>query len=340
MALDLALTQVSQLAFGYWHSQVLIAAVELSVFDALADGPLSAEEVAERCAVPADSALRLLDAATALRLLTRGADGGYGNSRTAERLLTTGSPESLVRWVRVMGRWYQPWGRLGQALELGRAVEDRSERLTDDPAYVEDFILGMHEYNSRTAEAVARALPAEDARRLIDVGGGAGSYSIAFCRVWEGLRAEVVDLAPVVELAGKVIGEAGLADRITARTGDYYQDAFGTDADVVLLSNVLHQESPENCLSILGRSAAALRPGGRVLVHGHFLEESRTAPVFTTLHNLSALALWSGGRSYTTDEMAELMTAAGLSDIEVLPTAEQSARLLVGRTAGTPGTAG
>ncbi|MFF1799253.1 methyltransferase dimerization domain-containing protein, partial [Kitasatospora sp. NPDC058263] len=90
MALDLGLTQVSQLAFGYWHSQVLIAAVELAVFDALADGPLGVDEVAERCAVPADSALRLLDAATALRLLTRDPDGGYRNTRTAERLLTTG----------------------------------------------------------------------------------------------------------------------------------------------------------------------------------------------------------------------------------------------------------
>ncbi|WP_217624138.1 methyltransferase [Streptomyces sp. TRM64462] len=334
--LDLQLGQISQLAFGYWHAQVLFSATGLGVFDALADGPLPGDAVAERCGLPAEPCRRLLDAATALRLLVRDqATGEYGNTPAAQRLLTSASPESLTPWVKVMGRWYGPWGDLGEALRLGRAVEHRGSRLGDDPAYAEDFILGMHAYNSRTAQALADALPepGPGPLRIADVGGGAGTYSIALCKAWGEARAEVVDLAAVLPIAEATVAGAGLADRITVREGDYYRDSFGADLDVVLLSNVLHQESRENGLDILRRARAALRPGGRVLVHGHFLEESRTAPAFTTLHNLSALVLWSGGRSYTAAEMAELMADAGFADVDVRRTPEPSARLLVGHRA-------
>ncbi|MGW1012410.1 methyltransferase [Streptomyces termitum] len=332
MALDLQLGQISQMAFGYWHAQVLFSATNLGVFDALADGPLGCDDLAARLSLPAEPCRRLLDAATGLRLLVRDPDtGAYANAPASARLLTSGSPESISRWVDVMSRWYGPWGDLGEAVRLGHAVEHRDTRLGDDPAYVEDFILGMHVYNARTAQGLADTLEDPGPVRIADIGGGAGTYSIALCKAWAEARSEIVDLPGVAPLARATVADAGLADRVTVREGDYYRDAFGTGLDVVLLSNVLHQESRDKGLDILRRALAALSPGGRVLVHGHFLEESRTAPVFTTLHNLSALVLWSGGRSYTAPEMAELMAAAGFADVEVRRTPEPSARLLVGR---------
>ncbi|MBV1849547.1 methyltransferase [Catellatospora tritici] len=332
MKVDLGMAQLNQLAFGYWQSQALFAAVTVGVFDALADGPLPAAEVGSRCGVPADPALRLLDACVAIRLLTRSPDGEYANTPHTQRLLTTASPESVVRWTRVMARWYEPWGDITQALRDGKPVEDRALRLGEDPVYLADFILGMHQYNVRSADLLAHAVDQQGARTLVDVGGGAGTYSIAFCRAWQDLRCEVVDLGAVVPLARETVEAAGLTDRIRVRTGDYYSDAFGAaDVDVVLLSNVLHQESPQVCVDILRRARAALAEGGRVLVHGHFLDEARTSPAFTTLHNLSALVLWDGGRSYTVAEMTALMQEAGLGSIQELPAPEGSAKLLVGQ---------
>jgi precorrin-6B methylase 2 len=332
MAVDLGMAQLNQLAFGYWQSQVLFAAVTTGVFDALADGPLPATEVGDRCSIAADPALRLLDACVALRLLTRSPDGEYANTTHAQRLLTSSSPESVVRWTRVMARWYEPWGDIARALRDGGSVEDRTLRLGKDPEYVADFILGMHQYNARSADVLAGSVDQQGARRLVDVGGGAGTYSVAFCRAWQGLRCEVVDLDGVVPLARETVEAAGLTDRIRVRAGDYYTDSFGAgDTDVVLLSNVLHQESPPTCVDILRRARAALADGGRVLVHGHFLDEARTSPPFTTLHNLSSLVLWDGGRSYTAAEMTALMKEAGLIRIHELPAPEASAKLLVGQ---------
>ena len=98
---------------------------------------------------------------------------------------------------------------------------------------------------------------------------------------------------------------------------DYRHDEFGADADALLFSNVLHQESAEVCRSMLAR-AAALRAGGTLLVQGYFLSEDRRAPQFTTLHNLSALALWDGGRSWTVGDMQALIAAAGFERQTVL----------------------
>ncbi|WP_079061391.1 methyltransferase [Streptomyces griseoruber] len=340
MALDLGMAQISQMAFGYWQAQALFAAVRTGVFDALAEGSLTVEKAAAACALPEDSALRLLDACVALRLLTRSGDGEYANTPHAQRLLVEESAESVTRWVKVMARWYEPWGGITQALQDGQPVEERRLRLGDDEEYAADFILGMHEYNSRTAEALAQLVPQQGAGTLVDVGGGAGTYSIAFCRQWPGLTGEVLDLPAVLPLTERTVARAGLDDRIRVRAGDYYTDRFGSAVDVVLLSNVLHQESPEAALDILCRAREALSEAGRVLVHGHFLDETRTAPLFTTLHNLSALALWDGGRSYTVTEMAELMRRAGLTDVEVVQAPEASAKLLVGTVGNPPGADG
>ena len=91
---------------------------------------------------------------------------------------------------------------------------------------------------------------------------------------------------------------------------DYRHDEFGADADALLFSNVLKApRSAARCWR-----ARVRRCGG--CVQGYFLSEDRRAPQFTTLHNLSALALWDGGR--TVGDMQALIAAAGFERQTVL----------------------
>ena len=122
-----------------------------------------------------------------------------------------------------------------------------------------DFILGMHQFAARSGPQFAEALKDLPVRRLIDVGGGAGTYSIALCAARPEARAEILDLAPVVDITRETARAAGLADRVTARVADYRHDEFGADADALLFSNVLHQESAEVCRSMLARARGAAR---------------------------------------------------------------------------------
>lgn len=330
--MDIPFMTLSRLAFGYWEGQPLYAMAELGVFDALADGPSRATALADRLNTSVDGMTRLLDAGVALRLLTRDpqTDGRYRNSELAASLLTSTSPDTLIHWVRVMGRWSRPWSQLADAVRTGRTVEDQGLRLGDDPGYMRDFILGMHEYARRGAGELPRVIPLDGLRRAADIGGGAGTYAIALARAAPSLHVAVLDLKPVLDITRAMVAAHGLSDRISTGVIDYAHDRFGADLDLVLMSNVLHQESDSVCLSMLGRARDALTPGGRVVVQGHFVQPDRTGPLFATLHNLSALALWSGGHSRTLQEMADLAARAGFTDISHGPVGKSGLSMVTG----------
>jgi hypothetical protein len=325
--MDLAFNRLTQLAFGYWQAQVLFALAEHRVFDLLTGAPRSAGEIATERELDAGVIERVLDAGVALNLLTKSA-GRYANGPSADRFLVAEAPEGLLHWVRVMGQWAPPWSRLPEVARSGVA----GATAHTGGAAQRDFILGMHEFARRTAMALPAISGLDQPRHLVDVGGGAGTYAIGFCQAYPELRATLLDLPDVIDIALAEAEHAGVADRVTGRPVDYRVDSLGSDADVVLFSNVLHQESEDVVVDMLRRGVSALADPrtGRILVHGHFLNDDRTSPMFGTLHNISAVLLWGAGRSYTGTQMQELLRRAGLQPGELQPVPGSTTQVLVG----------
>lgn len=327
--MDLGFIALSRLAFGYWEAQTLFSLVEFRIPELLEVRSMTAAEVSGELDLPRETVGRLLNASVALKLLD--CDGGrYSNSALAQRFLTPGTKETLLSWVRVMGRWAAPWTRLSDAIRTGSPVESQDARLGADPHYMRDFILGMHEFARRSSSLLARFVDPH-ARALIDVGGGAGTYSIALCQEMPQLNADVLDLAPVLAITRHVAEAEGVGDRIKTRIADYRLDPFGKNADIVLMSNVLHQETAEISRSMLQRAHDALRAGGQVVVQGYFLNADKVSPTFVTLHNLSALALWDGGSSRTVAEMIQMLRDAGFSGVEPAALGSSGLSLIRGR---------
>ena len=71
--------------------------------------------------------------------------------------------------------------------------------------------------------------------------------------------------------------EHGVADRLDLIAGDMFADPVPPGADAILLSNVLHDWDVPDCRTLVARCAAALPPGGRLLVHDVFLTTPWTA---------------------------------------------------------------
>lgn len=334
--MDLQFNRLTQLSFGYWHSQPVFALLELGIPELLAqtvshEQGLTPEDVCTHLGIHVAAGCALLNACVALGLLKM-QQGTVRNAELTSRYLVRSSPESMVHWLRVMGRWSRPWTDLADAVRTGTPAESQALRLGQDPAYLRDFILGMHEYARRSSTAVVDHFGLEAATTLVDVGGGAGTFSLACCERFSQLKVRLLDLPPVLEIAANIIeGQRrakGTEYPITLDAHDYRRDPFGRDQDAILFSNVLHQESADIASGMLERAHDALRIGGKVLVHGHFLEDERTAPLFTTLHNLSARVLWEGGGSYTGTEMVELMRQAGFHSLRKIQI-KASATLLI-----------
>jgi cyclopropane fatty-acyl-phospholipid synthase-like methyltransferase len=173
----------------------------------------------------------------------------------------------------------------------------------------------MHRNAAARAPLVVHTAGIEGARRMLDVGGGSGAYAIAFARASRDLRVEVFDLPTVLPIARGHIEAAGLADRITTRSGDLRTDDFGSGFDLVLLSAICHMLGPAANRNLLERCFAALSPGGRVLIQDFILEADRTSPTSAALFALNMLVGTPEGSTYTSEEYQSWLGAAGCVDV-------------------------
>ena len=305
--------QLMQTTTGYWRSQVLFASPELGVFDALAAGPLTSGEVARRCASSPGHIERLLSGCVACGLLEKH-DGRYANGRLASLHLTKDGAQSLAHWVRFMGDCFRPWSSLAEVIRDGSPVADGFDQIARGGDYTRNIILAMHEYALGPGREIVGALDLAGRRRMLDVGGGPGTYSILLAQRFPELMAEVFDLPPVLEIARELIEQFGASDRVHTREGNYLTDDWGSGHDVILMSNILHQESPESCTALLRKAHAALADGGLLVVQLAFLNAEKTAPAWGVLQSLQLAVLYPHGRSYSFHEVLEMLPKAGFLD--------------------------
>lgn len=305
--------QLMHMASGFWRSQVLFASTELGIFDALAAGPLTSADVAQQCATSPAHTERLLSGGVVCGLLEK-QDGRYANSRLAAQHLTKDGAQSLARWVRFFGSSYRPWSSLAEVVREGRPVTNGFDQLAQGGDLTRDLTFAMHEYALGPGRGIVDALDLTGRRRMLDVGGGPGTYAILLAQRFPELSAEVFDLPSVLEITREVIEEFGASDRVSTRGGNYVTDDWGTGYDVVLMSNMLHQESPEGCVALLRKAHAALADGGLLVVQLAFLNAEKTAPAWAVLQSLQVSVFYPHGRAYSFDEVLAMLPGAGFHD--------------------------
>ena len=328
--MDLGARHITQLTVGTWQAEVLYTLAELDVFATLSRGGLTAEALAERDGLHPMATRALLDAGVALRLLTM--DGGtYGNAELSERLLTGATDESLVEWVRTMGRWARLWSQLTEVVKVGGPAHGKDARLNQDPAYVGDLEIGFYRYAVRMADELVECIDEPLSGRILDIGGGCGAYSMALCRKHSELESQIWELPDVVPIANKVIAQHRLADRVTVVARDYTTDDYGSGLHLVLMSNLLHSGRREVAQSMLANAHRALVPEGLLVLNNNLLDDTRTRPLFSALHNLSSVVLWDGGQDFTLRELTAMITEAGFAAPDAHPISGGSAHIVVAR---------
>ena len=154
---------------------------------------------------------------------------------------------------------------------------------------------------------------------MLDVGGGSGAHSLGAVTRWPHLRAVVLDLPPVCEVAREFIAKEGLQDRIETRSGDIFEDPF-PEAELHFYSNIYHDWSPEKGAFLTRKSFESLPPGGRIVVHETLLDDDKAGPLAAAGYSV-AMILWSAdGGQYSGPELCEMLAGAGFGQIETKPT--------------------
>lgn len=302
---------------GVGGVQVAAAMAELGIADVLADGPMTALQIAARIDCDDETTHRLLRGAVACNLCTMDRRTGAVALTRMGAVLRSDHPSSLRAWMRYKGMrsTVDAWGGLAASVRSGRSSFEIVHGMSvwdwyaAHPDEERVFAATMRQATEISARAIARVYPWPDGAVVCDVAGGIGtllSVIVAESRV----RGVLVDSAGMLAEAERFLAERGVADRIDRVEGDIFR-AIDATADVYLLKDVLHDWDDERCEKILSAVAASMPRGSRLVVIEYLQPRNRPNP-FSPLIDLHTLTQRDGGRLRSKDELSELLVGAGL----------------------------
>jgi acetylserotonin O-methyltransferase len=327
--------RATELLRGFLASQACFTALDLGIFEALDERPLSADSLAARLETHPIATERLCAALCALDLLDVIA-GRYANTPLASRYLVEHSPDYLggiatlysldtyaaCQHLDIAVREGPGWRRRapqGTLLDAVLADADRMRRLAG----------AMQRSSRRVAAALLDAYDVGAHDGLVEVGGTA-ELCVAAAQRHPRLRCAFFDLPQMCGNAEQLIAEAGLAGRVTIWPGDMFaRFAIPRAGNLIVLGQMLHLWDDERALAIVRNCADALPPGGTLLIREQLLDAGRRGPVGPALQNL-AMLLVDSGRERSAAEYMDLIAEAGLEPAGVLTT-EGPFGLVLGR---------
>jgi ubiquinone/menaquinone biosynthesis C-methylase UbiE len=311
--------EILALSRNFMECRLLLTGAELDIFTRLEE-PASSMGLAEKQGWHERPLTVLLDALTAMGLLVK-IDGLYRTDSGLLPFLRSDSPRTVLPMIRHAAAIWQRWSNLTRIVtETGGAEGDGT--LFEDPEEKKAFIGAMHVVGSMHATKIVQAINPGSAQRLIDVGGGSGTYTIAFLEASPEMSATLFDLPDVVDMGRARITDAGLMDRVTIVAGNFYTDDLPAGHDLALVSAIIHMNSLEQNMDLYKKIFNALVPGGRIVIRDHVMKPDRTIPKAGTLFAINMLVGTPGGGTYTYDEIKTGLTAAGFENINLIQESE------------------
>ncbi|TWU26038.1 LLM class flavin-dependent oxidoreductase [Bythopirellula polymerisocia] len=315
--------RITELATSYTRSCVLFAANKLDIFTLIGGSGRSSGEVARQLAANPRSIERLLDSCTSLGLLSKQAEG-YHLTADSRKHLDRSSPNSIADWVAhwadmmVKGNWQE----LAELVRAGKPLDlDWSKFGFDNrrPS-IQNWIDGMHQMAlAGHADIVSKVEPLNGAAKLLDVGGGPGTYSIVMCRHYPELQATVLDSTEVSDVGCEIVRREGLDGRVRFRIGDFCTENLQENYDVILLSNVLHMVDEPGAMAMLKNAHRHLTEQGILLVQEWMVSDDGTASTLSTLFNLHML-INPNGDLYRWGQLRQMIEHAGFAVTQSLET--------------------
>jgi O-methyltransferase domain/Dimerisation domain len=308
-----------------WATQAIAAAADLGIADALAKGPLSADQLASAVDADADALRRLLRALIARGIFRQRRDGRYDLTPLADTLRSD-ADVSMAAFARFLGspQHREHWSHLTDAVRTGRSVvpalrgKPVFEYLADEPELAEIFNDAMTSISELAIAPVIAAYDFNPYATIVDVGGGHGRLLAAILGAAPRARGILFDQPQVVAGAPAVLEEHHVADRVRIAEGSFF-DTVPDGGDAYVLKNVIHDWPDDDAVRILGNVRKAAATGKNVLLvegvlPGHDREFSGNWVDLEMLVTADA-------RERTAAEYGELLRRAGFDMTRVVATA-------------------
>jgi hypothetical protein len=295
--------------------RVVGAALKLGVFESLAKGPATEVELAQRLSISQAGAEQMLQLLASAGYVEE-KKGRFANTALTTRWLLRGSPDSIVDlMVLWQGIAFDQWSDLEAAIRSGRPELDMTgwlSRRGEDGWPV--FNAAMAAQARLESLEVSRRLRIPDtARRLADLGGSHGLYSLALVNRFPQLSATIFDVKEAIAAAEKTIAEHAMSTRMSTQVANVEVDDVGSGWDVVLMFNFLHYFEASKAAALVRKAAGTLAAGGQLIIMDQLADQA-PLPLATAMVQALSMEYFAalGGRAYRFDEVAGWMRDAGL----------------------------
>lgn len=324
-------SHIMQTATAFWASKVLLTAVEFDLFSTLGDESMTASEIGERLNIHPRGRFDFLDALVALGFLDRdgdGAEGLYKNTAETKAFLNKASPAYIGGLPEMLNaRLFGFWNDLGEALRTGEPQSEAKvhgkpifEELYASESKLGTFLESMTGLQFANFLELAEKFDFSSYSSVCDVGGALALLSRTVGARHKNLTFTSFDLPPVAPLAQREIDEAGMTDRITVVSGDFFEDELPR-ADVITMGNILHDWNLEKKKILIGKAYDALPDGGAFIAIENLIDDARRENAFGLLMSLNMLIEFGDAFDYTAADFREWCSEVGFSRFDVIPLA-------------------
>jgi hypothetical protein len=318
---------VMRVASAYWNSSILHVANALDVFTRLSkEGPATAAEMAKRCKVDERGIEMILMGCINLGFLEK-KNGKFHNTPLAETFLVEGSQRNQRGIVSMFKDWVLPWSKLEQAVRTGKPVVEKQHDHGEEATRI--YITGMLHRGIPQAYLLADEVDLSGRKKMLDVGGGPGIFSIIMCQKYSGLKGVVLDLPQTLRVTRDIIRDWKAEGLVSTQEGSYMDEGYGSGFDVVLTSSMISQEGPDIVKHILRESYKAMVSGGIILIQEQFLDDEKTGPMLPVQVGLNQLIHTPAGRAYSAKEVAAFAQEIGFRSLSYRPLPDPSPFTLI-----------
>lgn len=317
---------IFDVATGFMRAKHFFVGAELGVFEALAGGGMPLAELARELKLPPRTARIIVDAVTALGFLEREGDS-YRNGEIAQAYLSGNGMQDMRPFVRFWNRLsYRRWLTLEDSVRLGHGT---AGEFNFTPEEQRIFSEGVEAFSAGQAAALAEKYDFGGHRRILDLGGGTGSFLRAISQRYAHVESTLFEFPAAASVARQKLSGTELANRIAIVEGDFLRDAIPAGHDAVVVANVVHVLTAEQNQKLLQRVRDVCDRGTRLLLVDLWTNAAHTDPLFAALMAGEFLVVGGNGDVYSVEEGKQWLEHTGWRFAEHRPLAG-AASLLIG----------